>query len=308
MGHKILITGGAGRLAKFTSDVLRKDHEVSLFDIVTPENSRAPWTTDLLFIKGDLTSLGDCMRAITLSEADVIVHLGAITNSTDLIKGRKLTQTRPEDLTMKTNVMGTYYLMDAARRLGVKKVIFGSSFFTLGLGFRISDKPFKVEYLPMDEKHPSRPEDTYSLSKVLGEEIVHAYSRAYGIKAVSLRFMGISYPVISEHKFNYIPEPNPTHIGGPNNGTTHQYVDGRDIANAIKLAVEKELENDYEEFFIATDNKFPGETRKIVESIYPDLKDMAANLKGEEGIISDKKLRDMLGYEPKYSWKNELKK
>ena len=89
--------------------------------------------------------------------------------------------------------------------------------------------------------------------------------------------------------------------------TTWQYVDGRDMAVACRLAVEKDLENDFEAFFIATDNKFAGETRQVVEENFPELKEMAANLKGTEGIISIKKLKDLLGYDPQYSWRNESK-
>ena len=48
------------------------------------------------------------------------------------------------------------------------------------------------------------------------------------------------------------------------------------------------------------------DTRGVVERLYPDLKEMAANLKGTEGIISIKKLQDMLGYQPKYSWRDEV--
>lgn len=303
MTQNILITGGAGNLARHVADELKGQYKVTLFDLVTPDKAPFPWETDLLFVQGNLTSLGDCMRAITLSKAEVIIHLGAIPYSTDLQPGMKITQKKPEDTTMNTNVMGTYYLMDAARRLGVKKVIFASSYYTLGLDSSISDKPFKVDYLPIDEEHPNRAEDTYSLSKVIGEEIIEAYSRAYGIKAIAFRLMGISYPY-SPHKFDIAPSTKPGHVGGPI-GTTWQYVDARDVAIACRLAVEKDLENDFEAFYLSTDNQFAGETCKVVERLYPDLKDMAANIEGTEGIISIKKIRDMLGYKPQYSWKNK---
>ena len=64
----------------------------------------------------------------------------------------------------------------------------------LGLGFRISEAPFQVDYLPIDEDHPLRPEDTYSLSKVLDEELLKAFSRAYNIDCIALRLMGVDYP------------------------------------------------------------------------------------------------------------------
>jgi nucleoside-diphosphate-sugar epimerase len=223
------------------------------------------------------------------------VHLGAIPHSTDQLPGRKMIQRKPEDLTMQVNVMGTYYLMDAARRLNVKKVIFASSFFTLGLGFRVSDKPFQYDYLPMDENHPNRPEDTYSLSKVLGEEIIHAYCRAYGIKGVALRLMGVSY-TFKEHPTDAKIERKPG-VEQPFN-TTHQFVDGRDIATVCRLAIEKDLDSEFEAFFINTDNQFRGSAKEVIGNAYPQLKEMAANIPEGEGMITDKKLRDTYGYKP----------
>jgi len=305
MGHNVLITGGAGALARFVAEELRKDNNVVLFDRIAPHEHRMPWKTDLFFVKGDLTSLADCMRAITLAKADVIIHLGAIPYPTDLQPGRQFfPQMLPEDTTMQTNVMGTYYLMDAARRIGtVKKVLFASTYYVLGLGNRISGTPYKVEYLPIDEEHPCHPEDTYGLSKLMGEQIIEAYSRAYGFKAVAFRLMGISNPN-NPYKFNFTPEPTPGHKGGPIN-TTYQYVDSRDVAYACRLAIEKDLDNDFEVFYLITDNQYPGDTSEIVKSLYPDLKDMADNIKGKEGIITYRKIRELLGYEPKHSWRNQ---
>ncbi|MDO8685346.1 MAG: NAD(P)-dependent oxidoreductase, partial [Clostridiales bacterium] len=120
MDKKILITGGAGNSARFIAEEFtRINYEVTLFDCITPMQAPVPWKTDLQFVKGDLLSLADCMRAITLSKADTIIHFGALTYSTDMQPGEHRTQTLPEDETMKVNVMGTYYIMDAARRLGV---------------------------------------------------------------------------------------------------------------------------------------------------------------------------------------------
>ena len=97
-------------------------------------------------------SLGDCMRAIAHAEADVIIHLGAIPFNTEYEApyARNMTVTCKtvqgsarwmKDLTMKTNTMGTYYLLDAARRLGVKDR-FTSTYYVLRFGFMLSGKRF----------------------------------------------------------------------------------------------------------------------------------------------------------------------
>ncbi len=301
---RVLITGGAGGCARYVAAELQEHgYEVTLFDRVSPSQVRKPWQTDLPFVLGDLTSLADCMRAITLAQANLIVHLGAIPWNTERQPGQKGAQVLPEDETMRVNTMGTFYLMDAARRLGVKKVVFASTFYVLGLGFRISKAPFRVEYLPIDENHPNRPEDTYSLSKVLDEEILAAFSRAYGIQTIALRLMGVDYPHWRRHQFNVTPAGDPNHVGGPIGGT-FQYVDAEDVALACRLSLEAEGLEPFEAFFLSTDTTLAEETRPVVERCYPDLKEMAKNLQGYEGMISIRKAQEKLGYQPRCSWRN----
>ena len=305
----VLITGGAGGVARYVAAEMRDRYNVTLFDRISPAQVRAPWETDLPFVLGDLTSLADCMRAITLAQADAIVHLGAIAHNTERQPGnggnqRGNIQHLPEDETMRVNTMGTYYLMDAARRLGVTKVVMASTFYVLGLGFRISDAPFVVEYLPIDEEHPLRPEDTYSLSKLLDEHILAAFTRAYGIKTVALRLMGVDYPHDRRHTMGSRPEGRPDHVGGPIGGT-HQYVDAQDVALGCRLSLEAEGLDDFKAFYLSTDTTLAEETRPVVERLYPDLRDMAASLSGYEGMISIAKAQRKLGYVPQHSWRNQ---
>lgn len=304
--RNVLITGGAGNLARVVADELRQDYSVTLFDRVPPSAARVPWETDLPFVMGDLTNLGDCMRAIAFAEADAIVHLGALPHATELSRamGRFGMQQRlPEDETMRVNTMGTFYMVDAARRLGVKMLGMASTFFVLGCDFPISDRPFKVYYLPIDEKHPLEPESTYGLSKICGEETLAAFQRAYGIKTAAFRLLGVQYEHRPTHKFADRPEARPDYVGGPKM-TTWQYVDSRDVAQAFRLFIESGGFDQSEAFFLATDTKLEEETAVVLKRCCPDLADMADALKGHEGIISIKKAQEMLGYQPKYSWRD----
>jgi len=301
--RKVLITGGAGRLARYMIDyLLERDYEVTAFDVAAPDAEHFP--KGVAFISGDLTSLADNMRAIALSGADAIIHLGAIAHDTTLQPGRARIQRMPEDETMRVNTMGTYYLMDAARRFQVRTVVAASSYYVLGLGFRISGRPFQVDYLPIDEEHPLRPEDSYSLSKLINEETLKAFALAYGIRTVAFRLNGVDYPFQREkYPYDTHPEARPNHAGGPI-GTTHQYVDPRDAAQAFHLALEADHLDPFEAFYLHTDSRHREETRTVVERHYPDLKPMAAGLEGTEGIVTAKKLREKLGYQPRYSWRN----
>ncbi|NLN45941.1 MAG: NAD(P)-dependent oxidoreductase [Clostridiaceae bacterium] len=304
----VLITGGAGNLGRHVCQELKEQgYQCSLFDQTSPAEQRTPWQPErgTMFIKGQLTNLADCMRAITLSRATCIIHLAALPFTSDQQPGKQwMPQMFPEDTTMQSNVMGTYYLMDAARRLGVKKVIFASSYYTLGLGFRISDKPYVVEYLPIDEDHPQRPEDTYSLSKLMGEEILKAYARAYDIKCYALRLMGVSYPYHPyELGVSIADKKAPDHRGGPN-GTTGQYADARDIAYAIGLMIEKDLDVEFDVFNISTDNVYKESPKEYVANLLPDLVELAKDMGPEDELITCQKLKDTFGYKPKYTWRN----
>lgn len=320
---KILVTGGAGKLGNYVSPYLKsKGYKVTNFDIKLPAPDSPCMKEKIPFVKGDLLSLGDCLRAIALAQADVIVHLGAIPFNSEiqpayaknyhpyLQNGARFIQMLDEDQTMRTNTMGTYYLMNAARMLGVKKIIFTSTYYVLGLGFRLSGTPFIPQYLPIDEEHPCNPEDTYSLSKLLGEKICEAFSRAYGINTVVLRLVGVYYPDDELSKITYKFNIN---VPVPRNederyiiGTTYQYVDARDVARIIELAIEAENLNPYEVFFVATDTVYAEDTQEVIAKRWPSLKEMGKNINGTDGIISIEKARKLLGYNPAYSWRKNV--
>ena len=316
--RNVLITGGGGNVAEFTAKELREhDYRITLFDRRPPhQHPEYPWQTDLPFVLGDLTSLGDCMRAITISQADAIVHLGGLPGPSEFIERFPLRrqQQAPEDETMRVNTMGTFYLVDAARRLRVEKVVMASTFFVLGIGNRISGNPFKVDYLPIDESHPCRPESTYGLSKVCGEEILQAFSRAYGLQTIALRLMGVDgkrargLPPIPAARAPQHPELRPELLGAPeglihDDLCTFQYVDVRDAALACRLSLEVSGLDTFETFFISTDTLLDEDIRTIVERVYPNLRTMTAGLDRAEGIVSIRKAREKLGYQPRHSWR-----
>jgi nucleoside-diphosphate-sugar epimerase len=322
MGKNVLVTGGTGRLGGFVCAYLKEQgYNVSAFDVAPPQPDSVNAKLGIPFVQGSLTNLGDCLRAITFAQADVIVHLGAITHNVDLqppyakeynkklTDGARFMQEMPEHATMEINTMGSFYVMDAARRLGVKKVIAASSYFVLGIGFRLSGTSFQPEYLPIDEEHPLLPEDSYSLSKVLGEEIYKAFVRAYDMRAVAMRLLGVYYHDNERsrnvHQFNItVPAASPEDKGYMISNT-YQYVDARDIAIFVKLSIEAQNLNPFEAFFVSTDTKYTEPTSVIAARRWPFLAEKAKDIPGTEGIISIKKAERLLGYKPAYSWRNQ---
>ena len=312
----VLVTGGSGRLGNFVCPYLKENgYNVASFDMVPPNPESENAKAGIPFVMGNLTNLGDCLRAITFAQPDIIVHLGALPNNSDLQApfskeytlgmSKNFNQIRPEWATMEINTMGTFYVLDAARRLGVKKVIFASSYFVLGTGNRISGTPYIPAYLPMDEEHPLLTEDVYSLSKVLGEEICKSFTRAYNMQTVAMRLLGVHYynsPRI-RHKFDVVVPDATEEDKGWLLGATYQYADARDIAIFVKLAMEAENLKPFEAFFVSTDTTYTEPTKDMVARRWPSLAEMAKNIEGTDGIISGKKAEKLLGFKSQYSWR-----
>lgn len=307
---RVLITGGAGNLGRLAAALFaERGYEVSLFDRFRPEEAPYPWQTEHTAYTGELWDGEAVGRAFDAVRADVVVHLGANPLASDHPERKPFGiythySAVPRDDTMKSNVLGTYYVLDNAARTGVRRIVGASSFFVLGLGNRISGTPFIPDYLPMDEGHPNRPEDTYSLSKLLNEEMYDAYARAYGITIVALRFLGVYYRHSPEQpgRFRESPRP-PADPRGLEN--VWMYADGRDAAHAILLAAEAEGLGPFEAFFIATGRAIKDSPKRWLMEHYPALAVKAQSLGEWDDMISIAKARRLLGYEPRHFWLDE---
>ena len=204
----------------------------------------------------------------------------------------------------RVNTMGTYYLLEAARRAGVKVVVAATSNCVLGHGFRLSDRPFPVEYLPLDEAHPLDFEDSYSLSKHVKEDVMAAYSRAYGLRCYGIRPASIMRPGMQEtYARDYQPpsEWSEWFFG---------YNDIRDVARAFTLCLEAGLAGDlppYDNYFVnAADTLALEDSRSLVERLRPDLLPKLSAVSGRQAFISTAKAEKALGWKPEHSWTEYL--
>lgn len=109
----VLITGGAGNLGRsITDEMIAHGHEVTLFDRVEPGSAAVPWRNELPFVRGELTSADDRGRAFEAARPRAVRHVGAIPYATD-----QPDSVNPEILeyeTWRTNVLGSYYVLDTA--------------------------------------------------------------------------------------------------------------------------------------------------------------------------------------------------
>ena len=194
--------------------------------------------------------------------------------------------------------------MEAAQRAGVKTVVMATSCAVLGLGVHLSGGRFPIAYLPVDEEHPLFFEDTYGLSKVINENTLAAYSRAYGMRCYALRPAGIMRPESQhEHARAYVPPP-------VWNDWLFPYIDIRDLARAFRMCLESAaVLPPFDVFFICAPDSFELEdTRHLIERLRPDLVDKAKGLVGRQSLISGAKAERSFGFRPEHGWTDFLPK
>jgi len=296
---RVLVTGAGGKLGKFVvAELASAGHELVLTDRSWPEAaSRWPRVT------ADITDFDDCLRAAD-GGFDAIQHLASIPFPTDH-PGERPQADRlglPFDETMRTNIMGTYYLLQAAVRRGIGIFVMTGSNCALGSGYRISDSPFPFQYLPVDEDHPSFVEDSYSFAKLATEELLASYTRAYGIRTYAVRPFGI-----------YPPERRRSHArrAGPARGWDPflwGWVGSEDVAHAQRLLMERASEvRAHDVFFCNADDTVALEpTRELIERFRPELLPLAERITGHMALASSRKLRETVGWEHRTSWRNAL--
>jgi len=274
---KVIVTGGSGRVGRYVVAELLRKHDVTVFDLNKPDYS------EIKFVKGDITILEDCVKAFR--GVDAIIHLAAIPHP---LKD-------PPETVFRVNVMGTFCVLEAAVKCGVKKVITASSDSTLGFNFR--KKPLVPEYLPINENHPLKPQDPYGLSKLVSEEICRSYLAAYGIQTICLRPCWVWFPEEAERYLSLVERQDACMKN------LWSYVDARDAAQAFRLALENE-DVHHDIFFIsAEDTASREETLKLIQRYYPQVPKVSKRLTGRRSLIDCSKAKRILGYKPKYSWK-----
>jgi nucleoside-diphosphate-sugar epimerase len=297
---KVLVTGASGRLGPHViRELERAGHELVLSSRRQPasEFSRWPW------VQGDLCDYEDCLRAVE-GGVEAVQHLAAQPYPTDHPALRERSEGRgiPFDTTMRSNVMGTYYLLHAAMGAGVGIFVMTGSNCALGHGYRISDTPFPFQYLPVDEAHPSAFEDSYSYSKLADELLLDSYSRAYGMRTYAVRAAGICN---EERRRRIAEDAKPVEAWNP---WLWAWVGSEDVASAHRLLMEKayQIEPHSVYFCNGDDTTALEPTIELIERFRPDLLPLVRDSPGHASLLSNDKLRRTVGWEPQMSWRTYL--
>jgi UDP-glucose 4-epimerase len=280
----IAVTGGSGKLGRTVVRELRAaGHTVINLDAT---GERGPG-----FVRVDLTDYGQTVDAIMGVDDkhdgfDAIVHLAAIPAPGIL----------SDVETFHNNIRVTYNVFQAARRAGIRNVVYASSETVLGLPFDVPPP-----YIPVDEDYPARPESTYSLVKHLEEQMAIELVRwDPSLKIVALRFSNVMEPgdYAAFPSYDADPRGRKWNLWG--------YIDARDGAQAIQKALEWDATG-FDRFIIAAADTVMSRTNaELVAEVFPGVPLKRDDLDDNETLLSIDKARRLLGYDPQHSWRDEV--
>ncbi|MCX6358659.1 MAG: NAD(P)-dependent oxidoreductase [Armatimonadetes bacterium] len=232
---RVLLTGGAGNIGRVTlGRLLEAGHEVTVLDA-------APLPEGL----GTASIVADLTQPFALDALpqppDAIVHLAAIPNPFVATWDRVLA----------VNMLATFNVLRYAAEWGVRRVVFGSSESASGWG--IHGRFYRPDYLPIDEKHRDLPSEVYSYSKSFGDQLCAGYSREHGLTTLALRY---TYVVYEPHYAGF--------LGGIRaegrrdaRGATYAWIDVRDVAEAIALALVADVPaGSHEAFYLTAHDQY----------------------------------------------------
>lgn len=280
---RIAVTGGSGKLGRAVVDELLADrHEVANLDRVPSADKRASFT------RVDLADFGQTAGALSrvddrYDRLDAVVHLAAIPGP----------GMAPDPTIFANNVLSTYNVFQAARMAGIRNVVWASSETVLGLPF---DEP--PPYVPVDEDVPLRPATAYSLGKTLDEAMARQFCRwDPALKMIGLRFSNVMEAA------DYAAFPSFDVDATLRKWNLWSYIDARDGAQAVRLALELATTG-MDVFIIASpDSVMRRPNDELLDEVFPGVQ-RNRPLEPNETLLSIDKARRVLGYAPRYSWRD----
>jgi len=285
---RIAVTGGSGKLGSTVVTALASaGHEVTNLDIAGqpgPGFLRVNFTNygetiDALFGENDPSTGPDQAARPSF---DALVHLAAIPAPGIL----------SDVATFHNNMLSTFNVFQAARRAGIRNIVYASSETVLGL-------PFDVQppYIPVDEDYPARPESVYSLVKHLEEQMAIELVRwDPTLKIIALRFSNVMDPE------DYAQFPAYDADATLRKWNLWGYIDGRDGAQAVLRALELDTTG-FDRFIIAAaDTVMSRSNADLVAEVFPDVP-VIRDLGEHDTLLSIDKARRVLGFDPQHSWR-----
>ena len=154
-------------------------------------------------------------------------------------------------------------------------------------------------FAPIDETIEPRPEWSYALSKVLGEEMARQFNRRTGIPFVGLRISNIMEPE------DYAAFPSYWDDAQLRRWNLWGYVDCRDVAQACRLGLEAGTTGAEVCIVAAADTVMPRPSADLMAEVFPSVP-MTRPVEGRETLLSIDRARRVLGYEPAHRWADHV--
>jgi len=295
MIQRILFTGGSGKAGRHVLPwLVNQGYEVLNFDLTASEHPQIPT------LLGEITDAGQVYNAMTThftgkgfelggppAPVDAVVHFAAIPR----------VLLRPDDETFRVNVMGTYHVIEAAMKLGIRKVIIASSETTYGVCFAEGDKDYHA--FPLEEDYDSDPMDSYGLSKVINEKTARAFAARFHADIYALRIGN----VIEPHEYERFPAFLADPLSRRRNAWS--YIDARDLGQIVHLGLQKSGLG-FQVFNAVNDTiTADAPTEQFLRQWCPQTPHRR-KLVGQEAPLSNRKIREVLGFKEQHAWRNEL--
>jgi nucleoside-diphosphate-sugar epimerase len=296
---RIFVTGGSGRLGRsVVAGLAAAGHYVISVDRDAVPAAQLPAGVEQH--TADLLAPGEAVRLLRETAPDAVVHLAAIA----------VPFSAPEDVIFSTNTRLAYAVVSAATELRIGKIVTASSPTVLGYG---SPAGWLPEGFPVDERTTPKPWNAYALSKLIAEQTVQMFAAAQG-DAIRYAAFRPCY-VISPEEWDGAPTQQghtvAERLADPalSAPALFNYVDARDVADFLDVLLQKmDTIPNGETFFVgAADALATAPLAELMPRFLPGSSELAAGLTGTSPAFSIAKARELLGWEPRRSWRTELK-
>lgn len=292
MGKRILFTGGSGKAGKYAVRyLLDQGHRVLNVDL-KPLNIEG---VETLF--ADITDSGQMFNVMTSytgwddmetgdgpPKFDAVVHFAAIPQI----------MINPDNETFRVNTMGTYNVIEAAVKLGIRKIIIASSETTYGVCF--SDGRVNPNSLPLEEDYDVDPMDSYGLSKVVNEKTARSFQRRSGVDIYALRIGNVLEPHDYARFPGFFADPE------VRRRNVFCYIDARDLGQIVDLCLKKDGLG-YQVFNAGNDtNSANIPSAELAERFFPGVP-LTRPLGEHEALFSNRKIREVLGFSEEHNWR-----
>lgn len=292
MSKRIVFTGGSGKAGRHAIAYLRaQGHAVLNLDL-KPLDMEGVNT-----VITDLTDSGQVFNALSMhfdfdgfttgkgpAPIDAVVHFAAIP--------RVLIQ--PDNETFKANAVSTYNILEAATKLGIRKIVIASSETTYGVCFAEGDKDYHS--FPLEEDYDVDPMDSYGLSKLVNEKTARAFAMRSGADIYALRIGNVVSPEDYARFPAYLADPP------SRKRNAWSYVDARDLGQIVDLCIGKDGLG-FQVFNAVNDEITANEPTEAFLRKWAPNSPITRPMGEWEGPLSNRKIRDVLGFKEQHNWR-----